>query len=244
MNFIYFTLLFSIIMIILNFAYISVGIFDFFIRIPFISQEPIYVPPFIREQLDNVKSNILYYGNPVLILFIIFYIIFYIIYLIIITIIPDTGIQTLFIPLKELLLQIPPLPELQQFGIFKLFECIIDSFGLLHTFKGFIKINLCFMKFSKDNIKTILNMIFKDTDFKLFDNNNDNNNDKINNKKTNNENIIHKQINQDVNICYKNNRIPLRIGMTEVQKQKIEFENNQIYIKCKANSIGKYIRII
>jgi hypothetical protein len=242
MNIIYLTILFSTVIIILNFSVISVGLFDFFIRIPFISQQPFLVPPCVRNTIDNIKLNILKFANPILLVLIIFYIIFYIIYLIIITIIPDTGIQTFFIPLKELLLSIPPLPDLQDFGIFKLFECIKKAFGLSSSLDAFIKLNLCFLNFSRDNIKTILNMIFKDTDFKLEDDEQGTSN---NNKKIEKvESIVNKQIKEDVNICYKKSRIPYKIGMTEIEKQKIDYSNNQTYIKCKANSIGKYIRII
>lgn len=242
MNIIYFTILFSTVIIIINFSVISVGLFDFFIRIPFISQQPFLVPPYVRSTIDNIKLNILKFANPILLVLIIFYIIFYIIYLIIITIIPDTGIQTFFIPLKELLLSIPPLPDLQNFGIFRLFECIVKAFGLSSRLDAFIKLNLCFLNFSRDNIKTILNMIFKDTDFKLEDDKQDTSNNKKIEKKE--ESIVNKQIKEDVNICYKKNRIPYKMGMTEIEKQKIDYSNNQTYIKCKANSIGKYIRII
>jgi hypothetical protein len=243
MEFVYFTLLFSIVMIIINYSQIFVGLFDFFIRIPFISEQPILVQPSVRQQLDNLKSNLTYFGNPIMILFIIFYIIFYIIYIIIKTIVPDTGIQTFFIPLKELLLKIPPLPSLEKFGIFRLIECIIDAFGITPALKGFIKFNLCFIDFSRDNIRTILKMFFLDTEINLGDDNNKSDNKKEKEKEKK-ETIVHKQINEDVNICYKNNRIPYKIGMSEAEKQKLDFSNNQIFIKCKSNSIGKYIRII
>ena len=52
-------------------------------------------------------------------------------------IIPDTGIATFFIPLKELLLSIPPLPELEQAGIFRLFSAI----GRALKLNTFIKTN-------------------------------------------------------------------------------------------------------
>lgn len=244
MNIIYFSVLFSVVLVIINFVYISVSLFDFFIRIPFISETPIYVPPFFRNIIDTIENKITTNGTPILIFFIILYIIFYIIYLIIITIVPDTGIQTFFIPLKELLLQIPPLPDLEKFGVFRLIECVVKSFGIKPALQGFIKFNLCFIDFSRDNIRTILKMIFPDME---FDNDNNQSNDlkkeeKINDTKD--TNIVHKQIEEEVNICYKNNRKPINIGMTEFEKTKTEYYNNQAYIKCKANSIGKYIRII
>jgi hypothetical protein len=227
-------------MIIINFAYTSVNVFDFTIRIPFISEETIYVPQGFRNALDNIQNKMMSYGNPVVFFFIIFYLIFYFIYIAIKTLVPDTGIQTFFIPLKELLLQIPPLPTLERYGIFRLIECIFKSFGISPALEGFIKFNLCFIDFSRDNIRTILKMIFQDIEFDIEKSSDD--------KKSNNVekkgNIIHKQIEEEVKICYKNNRKPMKIGMNEVERARIEYDNNQAYIKCKANSIGKYIRII
>ena len=77
MDIIYFANLFSIIMIIINFAYTSVNIFDFTIRIPFISEETIYVPQGFRNALDNIQNKMMSYGNPIVFFFIIFYLIFY-----------------------------------------------------------------------------------------------------------------------------------------------------------------------
>jgi len=240
MDIIYFANLFSIIMIIINFAYTSVNIFDFTIRIPFISEETIYVPQGFRNALDNIQNKMMSYGNPIVFFFIIFYLIFYFIYIAIKTLVPDTGFQTFFIPLKELLLQIPPLPTLEKYGIFRLIECIFKSFGISPALEGFIKFNLCFIDFSRDNIRTILKMIFQDIEFDIEKSSDDKKSNKVEKK----GNIIHRQIEEEVNICYKNNRKPMKIGMTEVERARIEFDNNQAYIKCKANSIGKYIRII
>jgi len=240
MDIIYFANLFSIIMIIINFVYTSVNIFDFTIRIPFISEETIYVPQGFRNALDNIQNKMISYGNPILFFFIIFYLIFYFIYIAIKTLVPDTGIQTFFIPLKELLLQIPPLPTLEKYGIFRLIECVFKSFGISPALEGFIKFNLCFIDFSRDNIRTILKMIFKDIEFDIEKSSDDKKSNKVEKK----GNIIHKQIEEEVNICYKNNRKPMKIGMNEVERARIDFDNNQAYIKCKANSIGKYIRII
>ena len=240
MDIIYFANLFSIIMIIINFAYTSVNIFDFTIRIPFISEETIYVPQGFRNALDNIQNKMMSYGNPIVFFFIIFYLIFYFIYIAIKTLVPDTGFQTFFIPLKELLLQIPPLPTLEKYGIFRLIECIFKSFGISPALEGFIKFNLCFIDFSRDNIRTILKMIFQDIEFDIEKSSDDKKSNKVEKK----GNIIHRQIEEEVNICYKNNRKPMKIGMTEVEKARIEYENYLEYIKCNANSIGKYIRII
>ena len=57
-------------------------------------------------------------------LIIIFDLIMYIFYIIITTIIPETGFPTLFIPLRELLMKIPPLKKFEERGIFRLFSSI------------------------------------------------------------------------------------------------------------------------
>lgn len=239
MDIIYLTILISIIIIILNFVYISVIIFDLFIRIPFISIKPIFISPELRMNITNFKSFMLRIANPILLLFIILYIICYIFYILIKTLVPDTGLPTFFIPLKELLLKIPPLPSLEQFGVFRLFECIIEAFKIKDSLQGYIKTNMCFFDFSRDNIKTILRFIFGSLDINLGDNEEP---VKKIEKKEENVNIVHKNINEEINICYKNNRIPLKIGMSAIEKSKIDYLNNQEYIKCRANSIGKYIR--
>jgi hypothetical protein len=248
MDFINITIIISIVLIILNFVFFSVIIFDTLIRIPFISSEPIYVPPAFRKNIDSDIRTTLNYGNPILILFIIFYIIFYIIYLIILNIIPDTGFPTFFIPLKELLLKIPPLPSLIEYGVFKLFDSILDALKLSTSFKRFIKINLSFMNFSRDNIKNILKMILKDTDIEFDFGDDEEEKEKSNKEKPSKinkeENPIYRQIDKDVNICYLNNKKMIDAGMSEVDKKYTEYANYKELIKCKANSIGKYIRII
>ena len=242
MDIFYYANFFSIIMIIINFTFTSVSIFDVSIRIPFISTDTIYVPQGFRNSIDNIQTKMMSYGNPILIFFIILYIIFYLIYLAIKTLVPDTGIATFFIPLKEILLAIPPLPTLERYGIFRLIECVIKSFGIKPALEGFIKFNLCFIDFSRDNIRTIIKTIFPDLEFDLESGKPLESKETI--KPDNEEkNKVYKHIDEEVNICYKNNRKLMKIGMTETQKAKIEFDNNQTYIKCKANSIGKYIRI-
>jgi hypothetical protein len=242
MDLVYYTILFSIIMIILNFIYFSVLIFDILIRIPFISKKPILVLPSVRKTIDGTIQKILNYGNPILILFIVFYILFYICYLLIKLVVPDTGIQTFFIPLKELLLKIPPLPSLEEYGVFRLFECIGDAFKISSSLKAYIKINNCFIDFSTDNIKAIIKLIFGDTEFIPMDE--EKPTKKVTKKPVPETNKIHREIEEDVNNCYKNKRIPTRFGMTETERRKIEYQNENIYTKCKSNSIGKYIRII
>jgi len=246
MDFIYLTVILSVILIIIDFLYAIVFLFDLFIRKPVISEKPIYVHSSVNNLVLSIMKFVCVRGCPILLFIVIFYTIFYIIYLIIITIIPDTGIQTLFIPLKDLLLKIPPLPALQEFGVFKLFDCLIDAFGMTTNTKRLIKSNLCFLNFSRDNIKAILKMLIPDYEINIGYLKDDEPNDKPSSKKQSKkeDNIVYKQIDNEVKICYKNNRIPYKIGMSDVERQRIEYLNNQEYIKCRANSIGKYIRII
>ena len=59
----------------------------------------------------------------------IFFLIMYFIYLFIIFVIPETGIATLFIPVRELLLAIPPLPALINKGIFNFYKSLFGVLG-------------------------------------------------------------------------------------------------------------------
>jgi hypothetical protein len=243
MDIFYYANFFSIIMIIINFVFTSVSIFDFSIRIPVISTDTIYIPQGLRNTIDNVQSKMMSYGNPILIFFIILYIIFYLIYLAIKTLVPDTGFPTFFIPIKEILLAIPPLPTLERYGIFRLIECVVKSFGIKPALEGFIKFNLCFVDFSRDNIRTILRTFFPDLEIDLDSGKPLESSEKSTKPENEVKNKVYEHIDKEVNICYKKNRKLMKIGMSETQKARIEFDNNQTYIKCKANSIGKYIRI-
>lgn len=237
--------LFSVFDVIINFLHIFFSFIDFFIKVPLCGSEPLYVPDFIQKIIVNIRSSFCSATRPLLLIIIIFYIIFYIIYLIIITIIPETGFATFFIPLRELLLQIPPLPQLERYGVFRLLDGIINAFGLPTSFERWTGINIALFKFSRDNIKTILKIIFKDTEFTFLEDNNENKEDnKIKEESKIDENTkrVYNNIDEDVNICYRNNKKPVTFDMNEYDRLVNNYQNTQEYIKCKANSIGKYIR--
>ena len=66
MNIIYFSVLFSVVLVIINFVYISVSLFDFFIRIPFISETPIILRNGDIKTISEIKvGDILEEGEKV-----------------------------------------------------------------------------------------------------------------------------------------------------------------------------------
>jgi hypothetical protein len=74
------------------------------------------------DTLKVANNTFLSLGKMPFFLITILFLILYIIYLIIMFIIPPTGIATLFIPIREMLMSIPPLQELKDKGVFDLYN--------------------------------------------------------------------------------------------------------------------------
>lgn len=191
---------------------------------------------------------------PILILILIFFSVMYIIYLIIINVIPETGIRTIFIPIRELLLSIEPIPTLMQRGVFKLYDKILELLGIKEIFiKIVIKFGSILIDFSKDNIKDALIFAFpnfenqineyvkKTENNSLLNNDNNDNNDKSKIQDLN-KNEIYKQIAQDKDECIAKNTIMIRPDMSASEKMQITMQNNFEKVNCESRSIGNYIR--
>ena len=173
-----------------------------------------------------------------------FYFIFYFIYLFIITVIPPTGFATLFIPIRELLLKIPPLPQLQDYGVFRLIGKLFEIFKINSMFKKFINTNNALFEFSHDNIKRIAVFLFPS-----FEKNIDNfvNNLHPDTFKNDSENDtkkkeLYKKIENDTNICIANNTIPIVPDINVADRVAIIYKNNLATVKCHASSIGSYVK--
>lgn len=238
MIFIEFVVFLSVLIVIINITGISFVVFNLFIKIPIVGEKPIFVSKQVHNTIFDTYQKLCIFTRPFFLIIFIFYLIFYGIYLFIINIIPETGIQTLFIPIRELLLKIPPLPELDKYGVFKLLDGIFNALGLSTIFKKLFGIQKSFYIFSRENIQKIINT--------LIPNYNLPENEPIEKKENKNEpNVndeVYKMINNETNICIKNNTKPIEFGMSEIEKMKINMENNNEMIKCRASSIGKYIR--
>jgi hypothetical protein len=192
----------------------------------------------ILDFLNEVGGKIL----PVYIYILVFYIIFYFLYLFIITVIPPTGFATFFIPIRELLLKIPPFPDLIEYGVFKLIGRLFEIFKINGMFKKFVKTNEALLAFSNDNIKIVLSYLFPS-----FKNNIDNfvnnvNIDKFNNFTENKREGIYKKIENDTNICVANNIIPIVPNMSASERVTSIYKNQLTTVKCHANSIGSYVK--
>ena len=225
-----------------------------------IGKEPILLPEAVVIFIRNCFSQFSSITRPIFIVSIIFYIIFYIFYLIIIFIIPETGIATLFIPIRELLLKIPPFPDLFKYGVIKLMNDIVFIFGL----KGFLfrtlNVYFAFYVFSKDNVRRIFNYLQPELGDKIVEhlpfeepvtdpNSNSNSNnerDKYELQKqdepSERKKTIYKKIEADTDICISNNMIKKTPLMTSFERNNADFKNSMIATKCHSASVGKYIR--
>lgn len=212
---------------------------NFFILTPIFGIEGILLPTEWGNFISGIASQIAAKILPIYIFIIVFYIIMYIIYLIIIYVIPPTGFATLFIPIRELLLAIPPLPSLIKYGVFKLFDKIIESLGLSGFVLKIVGIIGALFDFSRSNIKQVLLLLFPGME-KAINELEKKEEPKEEPKKEKSE--IHKQIEQDKNICIAYNTKPITPDMSTSEKMKVNYTNLNEIIKCESQSIGNYIK--
>jgi len=218
----------------LNFLY---SLFNFLILIPIFGMEGIFFSTEVSNFLIGLSNQIAAILLPFYIIIIVFYILMYIIYLIIITIIPETGFKTFFIPIRDILLKIPPLPSLIKFGVFDLIDKIIKSFGLSGFANKTIVIIGGIFDFSRENIKRVLELFIPGIGEKLE------NYSKEKEKFMNNEKKeIYDKIEEDKNICIAQNKIIITPNMSASEKIKTDFSNMFETINCESKSISNYIR--
>jgi len=162
--------------------------------------------------------------------FFVLYLILYGFYLIIIYIIPKTGFETLFIPARELLLAIPPLPLLINKGVFRMFD---NLFGFL---SGFVKFNNFFInyyEYSRSNILEYIRFFNPNIDLLIegMKNGNNNNNDNDNNNDK-----------SDVDVCTNSQTEITTPDMNFVDLFINQMKNTKTSVKCNLNSIKSYIK--
>jgi len=247
MDFVETVVLFTVIIVVENLFFIFwYLIYEDCIKGPAIGREPIFLPAKLAEFIRSCFSQFSGTTRPLFIISIVFYIIFYILYLIIIFIIPETGIATLFIPVRELLLKIPPFPDLIKYGVIKLMDDIVTIFGLKGYLLRFYSLNLAFYVFSKENIKRIFNYIFPNLGDKMVEamdiDESDVNKDKGKQPELDAKNKVYKKIETETAICASNKLIEIAPDMTESEIQSARFKNTSITTNCHSKSVGKYIR--
>ncbi len=223
-------------------------VFDLLIKVPIAGTNGVLVSEWLNKMGFSTLGFASTTTTPLFVIIMIFYIIFYIIYFIIINYVPDTGIQTLFIPIKDILLSIPPLPDLKKYGVFDLFERIIKAFGFEPFLKKLLGINNALFIFSRENIKRIILMIYPEFDTAILDK-------AIDEKKEQNEekkeikkesevqhNYVYDEIDENTEICISNNWKEITPDMSASERLKVQYANINERIKCKAGSIGNYVR--
>ena len=231
-------------------------IYEDCIKVFIVGKKPIFLPEVLATAIRTCFSQFASVTRPLFIVSIVFYIIFYIFYLIIIYIIPETGIATLFIPIRELLLKIPPFPDLFKYGVIKLIDDIIFIFGL----KGFLfrtlNVYFAFYVFSKDNVRRIFNYIKPELGDKIVEklpfeepvtkptSNSDSDKYELEKKDEPSERkaTIYKKIEADTDICISNNLIKKTPKMSGFEINNADFKNSMLAAKCHSESVGKYIR--
>jgi hypothetical protein len=163
----------------------------------------------------------------------IFFTIMYVIYIIIITIIPETGLFTLFIPIREMLLTIPPLQQLMDLGVFDAFDRFFDIFGLSYKEK--------FIDYYKNYLSGIKND-FYDL-IKLF--NPHLNIDKfsfvVENMQNYNKKSEKRNINNNIKVCVSSNSPITTPDMNFMQITKNDINNIKNKVKCNLKALPAYI---
>jgi len=181
-----------------------------------------------------INNNFLSLGKMPFFYITIFFLILYFVYLIIITIIPETGIQTLFIPIREMLMSIPPMQALKDRGIFDLYGSGFKVFGFSGDglSRRLMSFSHDYMLFSKDNIIDMIGVFNPSINRQAFDNLIET----MANKAKSNNNIS-----EDVNVCVNNNTSFTTPDMNLIDELKAAVSNVKGNITCNMKSIKPYI---
>ena len=214
------------------------------------NQDGTFMPRFLKNLLIGLKDMLAAMSIPVLIIILKLFTLMYIIYLVIIYIIPPTGFATLFIPIREILLQIYPLPPLINRGVFRLYDRILEIFSLKESvLKLIIKFMGALFEFSRENIKEVLIFLFPSLEKEInnyaqkkeeeFYNNNENKELKLKDL-TGNE--IYRKIQLDKEMCIAQNTKMITPDMNASEKMQTNIKNNFEKVNCESKSISNYIR--
>lgn len=197
--------------------------------------------------LHNIEFNIidwvftlLTFGFVGLFLFpylliIIFDFIMYIFYIIITTIIPETGFLTLFIPVRELLMMIPPLQTFENRGIFRLFTSIFKFIGMFNNIKEGLKFIFTeYYLFSKNNTYELIKIFNPHINIDKFSN-------VIENMNNYNKKLELNNINNDIDVCIGNSSGLTTPDMNYVNILKNDIDGMKNKFKCNLKTIPAYI---
>lgn len=254
MNLIGSLILITIAIILYEIFVVLLSMFYFFVVVPIGGQNGIILDKNPSLGFKGILDMIAAYLIPILIFILLFYTFMYIFYLFIIYVIPPTGPATLFIPIKEMALQIYPLPQLIEYGVFRLYDRILGLFGFKGSIISFVITfgNILF-DFSRENIKRVLIFLFPglekeineyDATIEKKDNSNQPQEMSINKKEEDiRRQIAYKQINDAKDICIAQNTIIITPEMSAKEKIEANMKNNQEKINCESKSIGNYLKV-
>uniref|UniRef100_A0A6C0ENN0 Uncharacterized protein n=1 Tax=viral metagenome TaxID=1070528 RepID=A0A6C0ENN0_9ZZZZ len=163
----------------------------------------------------------------------ILFLIMYFIYLFILFVIPETGFPTLFIPVRELLLSIPPLPALINKGVFNFYKSLFGVLGITGD-PSIANFSKEYYYFSKDGTYEILQLFNPYLDVDKVDT-------VIEYMNNNNKKSEIKNLKKDVDVCIDGNSdfITPDSTYTDILKNNINDVKNNV--KCNLKSITPYI---
>jgi hypothetical protein len=200
----------------------------------FISNRDSKIGEAILKFIKAIIDKFLTFGKMPFFIITILFLILYVVFLIIITIIPETGFQTLFIPVREMLLSIPPLPALIDRGVFNFFKNVFKLFGFSQD-KMSKRLRIFFseyMLFSKDNIIEMIAVfnpsIKRDSLDTLIET-------------MANKNKGEANIKKDVDICVNNSSTFTTPDMGMIDEFKTSMNNIKNNISCNMKSIKPYV---
>jgi hypothetical protein len=184
--------------------------------------------------VTTVSSSFPSYTLSVYFMITIFFLIMYFIYLFIIFVIPETGFATLFIPVRELLLAIPPMPSLINKGIFNFYKSIFNVLGFSGD-PSLSNFSREYFYFSKDGTYEIIGLFNPHLDMDKVD-------EVIEDMNNNNKKSEIKNLKKDVEVCTYGNSdfTPPNIDYTGILKNNMNDAKNSI--KCNLKSITPYIQ--
>ncbi len=197
------------------------------------SSKPGLVIDFFRHVFIFFTSTLPDNTKIIFILITIFFAIMYAIYKIIMIVVPDTGILTLFIPLKELLLSIPPLPKLRNNGVFNIFDRTFQIIGNSRI-EGFKNYYTNYLSFFKNDIYDVIKLFNPKLNMNKFE-------ILIENMNNYNKDSEKRNINNDINICISNNSTLTTPNMSFIELTKNSINDIKANVKCNLNALPTYI---
>lgn len=198
-----------------------------------VGHKPGFIIDAFRQIFIFFTSNLPDWTKIIFFIITIFFSIMYVIYLIIIIVIPPTGFATLFIPLRELLLAIPPIPQLKNKGVFNVFDRFFTIIGNSNK-ELFGNKYINYLSFFKDNFYNVIKLFNPHLNIDRFAY-------LIENMQNNNKESEKRNIDNNIDMCIANNA-----SITTPDMNFIELATNNISdikntVKCNLNALPAYI---